>query len=86
MTCTIPRIFGFDKWFNSRFSDLCDTHDDAYVTRVWGDKVVGDFAFCASMAARGYITLAFACFAFFSLFGTLYWAWKKYKQLFKRIN
>jgi len=28
--CTVPKIFGFRKWFESRYGDLCEAHDGAY--------------------------------------------------------
>jgi hypothetical protein len=76
--CSFIKWFGLKDWFDNRFRDLCDEHDTYYVKRIWQDKVYSDFHFCARMAARGYMTLAFFSFIFFCTIGTTFWLWKKY--------
>lgn len=76
MACTFPL---FRNWLDSKFGDLCEKHDRAYVQRVWKLKVASDFELCSLMAARGYVLLSYGTFAYVTVFGTVYWLWKKYK-------
>ena len=85
MTCTVPGWFRFNKWFESRFGDLCDAHDAAYTMRIWRYKVASDFDFCGNMALRGYPALAWVCLLVFVFLGTPYWLWKKYIKRLKQL-
>lgn len=51
--CTIPAIFGLRKWFESRFSDLCQHHDLTYEAR-HGTRRRADLELYAGMVKRGY--------------------------------
>jgi hypothetical protein len=84
MSCSAPNIFGFRAWFEKRFKDLCDIHDEEYLLRLWKRKVSSDFSFCAAVASRGYCFLAYASFIYFVTLGTVYWLWKKHKHIFKK--
>lgn len=77
MACSFPF---FRQWLNERFGDLCRYHDDMWATRVWKLKVASDFEFCSLMAARGYVALATLAYLYFTIPGTIYWLWKKYKR------
>jgi hypothetical protein len=77
MSCSFPI---FRQWLEDRFGDLCEQHDVDYVKRVWVRKVASDFEFCAGMASRGYTALSLCAFLYFTIFGTIYWLWKKYRR------
>lgn len=77
--CTFIRWFGIKRWFDERFGDLCKAHDEAYLLRIWKEKVASDFILSAGMASRKYYLLAYATLLFMAIFGTLYWGWKKWK-------
>lgn len=70
--CTIPKIFGLREWFESRFGDLCEYHDLAYVERK-GLRIVADYQFAKGMWMRGYRWLAVPSFLAVYMFGWLYW-------------
>lgn len=78
--CTIPSILGLQAWFDKRFKDLCEQHDNAYVARVWKLKVDSDFALAYGFALRGYALLGVLAFVYVSTFGTLFWLVKKWKR------
>lgn len=75
--CSVPKPF--KSWFDTRFTDLCDWHDEQYVKRVWRDKVVADMVVTAEFAKRGYLWVAYGSIFYFGVFGTILWVWKKYK-------
>jgi hypothetical protein len=79
MTCTVPTLFGCQAWFDVRFKDLCQAHDDAYVTGSFRDKVGADLIITGSLIRRRYATLGISCFVYVTTLGTLYWVWKRYK-------
>lgn len=79
MACTVPKLFGFRDWFESKFKALCDDHDALYLKRVWKIKWMADFLISAQIAERGYVALAIAAFIYNAVLGTPYWLWKKYK-------
>jgi len=73
--CTIPAIFGFRQWFESRFRDLCIKHDRRYVERKLLKWHV-DMVFVAHMVRRGkhYTPLAIGAWVmFWSPIGLWYW-------------
>jgi hypothetical protein len=39
--CSIPELLGLKAWFDSRFNDCCEWHDERYVARdcykMWAD-------------------------------------------------
>ena len=76
--CTLPAIFGLQKWFDARFEDLCYEHDAAYTTRIWKYKVEGDFQLALGFAKKGYPILAFLSIFYTGIFGSIYWLWRKY--------
>jgi hypothetical protein len=47
--CTMPAIPWFRDWFEGKFGDLCEAHDD--VKRC---KLCGDWRFIRGIASRGY--------------------------------
>ena len=77
MSCSFPL---FRQWLNANFGDLCHHHDQMWVQRVWKLKVASDFDFCSLMAARGYTAIAYGALLWFTIPGTIYWLWKKYKR------
>jgi len=64
---------GFGKWYESRFSDICALHDEAYLKRVWRLKCEADLIFVAAMSKRGYPFLGAISLFFFVTLGTLMW-------------
>jgi hypothetical protein len=60
-------------------ADICAEHDEAYMKRIWAEKVRSDFVVAQRLAERGCITLAYASVPYLCLLGTAYWWWKKIK-------
>ena len=71
--CTVPAVFGFRKWFERRFKDLCEAHDRAYETRSWVKKIRSDWLMIQQMWQRGYRLLSVIAYLFFVSIGTLVW-------------
>ena len=59
-SCTVPKIFGFRKWFESRFHELCVNHDYAYSIKA--GKLRSDKILSMQMHKRGYTTLGLLTF------------------------
>lgn len=76
-TCTMPYIPWFRKWYNEKFKDLCEEHDDAYKRQ--DNKEVADLLFTSQIVLRGYPTLAILSYYFLKTFGIInyYQAGKK---------
>lgn len=72
MVCTIPKIGGFYKWFEAKFSDLCKAHDAVYVNRS-GSKFKADCELAKGMWRKGHPVLAASAFVFCSTIGWWYW-------------
>lgn len=70
--CTIPKIFGFRKWFENRFGDLCAIHDAKYIKRE-GWRIVVDYHFAKGMWQRGYGWLAIPSFVVIYAIGWWWW-------------
>ncbi|MGL4999515.1 MAG: hypothetical protein ACRC5T_11150 [Cetobacterium sp.] len=75
--CTVPKLLGFNHWFQSRFGDLCEQHDLAYLTRKWQLKQIADYEISGEIIKQGYFALGCACFVYCQIFGTILWLWKK---------
>lgn len=70
--CTIPHLFGFDKWYQKRFGDLCEAHDRSYMLRL-GSKWKADAALFKGIWGRGYRALAVGTWLFCATIGWWYW-------------
>lgn len=70
-SCTIPKIFGLRRWFESKFGDLCEFHDYSYQLRL--GKTKADMAMLKGMYKRGYWYLVPPTFIFFNTFGFWYY-------------
>lgn len=75
MTCSVPRILGFRKWFEKRFGDLCHKHDEGYMLRT-RTKLEIDAAMVGGMWVRGYRLLAVGAFLVFQS-PIAYYKWYK---------
>lgn len=83
MRCSVPRIFGFDKWFERHFSDLCKKHDKEYKTFCPYKKIKADISMAWHMAKRKFPLLAFLTLIFLSTCGSVYWIYKRTKDLIR---
>lgn len=72
MSCTMPDIPWFKDWFNERFGDLCEAHDEAYAQRLC--KICSDYWLAHGIADRGFLWLSFLTF----LAVQLPWVWAEY--------
>jgi len=70
--CTVPAIFGFRDWFEGRFGDLCEQHDELYVWRK-GTQHQADCGLASGIMQRGCPWLAVIVYIFCRMFGWLYW-------------
>ena len=77
MSCTTPKILGFEKWFNRNFSDLCDIHDRDYTSQIISRKV-SDTLLMIGIAERGYPTMAVLTYIYCRLLGWYFWYRRKY--------
>jgi hypothetical protein len=51
--CSLPKVFGLKDWFDSRFNDCCEWHDERYVKRdCW--KIQADYGVSLRIAKKGY--------------------------------
>lgn len=69
--CTVPKLLGFDAWFQGKFWDLCIAHDNAYMYQTGKNKA--DWSFCVEMTKRGYWWMALICMFFFQTWGWYLW-------------
>lgn len=72
MTCSIPKIFGLQSWFNSRFFEVCESHDADYVAQGITRKQA-DCKLAAGFIYRGYFWLGVAAYAYVRLLGWFFW-------------
>ena len=74
--CSLPRLFGLKEWFDNRFGDLCDWHDERYVKRdCW--KIQADLAVSVMIAKRRphYIPLGVGAFIMLTINPVAYRMW-----------
>jgi hypothetical protein len=78
MTCTVPKLLKIQDWFDTRFGDLCATHDQLYVLRTWKMKLYADCWIAGEFCKRGYCTIGLLSLPYNLAFGSIYWKWKKH--------
>ena len=71
MSCTMPKVLGFHRWFQDRFGDLCKAHDEAYEARL--DRKQADIILAAGIALRGYPVLGILCYVSVRLCGKFHY-------------
>lgn len=70
--CTIPAIFGFRHWFETKFGKACLQHDKDYLAQRITRKRA-DIKMFAYMVNKGYPMIAIIAYGFNRAFGWLYW-------------
>lgn len=82
--CTVP--LRFQPWFNARFKDICDYHDELYVTANIYLKFYGDFWVMIEFWKRKYRLLAIGSIFANLILGTLYWLLHRYDDAKHYLN
>lgn len=72
MTCTIPSLLGFREWFEARFIDACETHDNDYMVQAITRKQA-DCKMAASVIGKGYFWLGLVTYIYCRLLGWFFW-------------
>lgn len=75
-SCTLPEIFGLKKWFDDKFGDCCDWHDERYLKRdCW--KIQADYMLSAMIAMKGprYFILGILAFVVLTISPLSYKMW-----------
>jgi len=66
--CTMPKIPFLRPWFERKFGDLCEWHDNQYdIIRCEDDRLLVDFEFAYQVSRRGSYWLAVFALIFFRL-------------------
>jgi len=77
--CTLPKLpFGGREWFESKFGDLCEVHDQDYKKgyQYGGCKLCRDWRFTFIIARRGHPFIAIGAFVIVQA-PWLWWKWIK---------
>jgi len=84
--CTIPRIFGLQDWFDSKFLDLCVKHDEYYICGNPLKKFYSDFWIAWMLTKRGYWYIGVASLPYNLTGGTVFWVWRRLSPVRKKIK
>jgi hypothetical protein len=78
--CTLPSWFGFGPWFDKRFGEICDEHDNDYVMQALTRKQC-DLKVLSGIAMKGYPWLGVVAYVYCRALGWVFW----YRRQFKRM-
>lgn len=86
-SCTIPAwFFGYRLWCNENIGDLCELHDEYYVTRNVFLKFYSDYHVIKEVFKRGHWKTGICAIPYFLIFGTIYWIYKSGNDAVKFIK
>jgi len=72
MVCTVPSLLGFRDWFEARFAEGCETHDDDYVAQAI-DRKRADCKMAAYVISKGYFWFGLVTYIYCRIFGWFFW-------------
>lgn len=72
MVCSVPSLLGFKAWYESRFAEACETHDNDYVAQALTRKQA-DCKMCAYIINRGYFWLGLVTYVYCRILGGFFW-------------
>ena len=74
--CSVPRLLGFGKWFETRFGGLCKQHDKYYAVGILPRKAA-DCYLMSGIVLKGYPVFGFLTYIAVRLFGWLHYGVRK---------
>jgi len=83
VTCSVPKLFGLQKWFDKKFGDICDEHDYLYLKFCPAIKTYSDFKLAWRFISRGYPLLGILGLIYCSTFGSVFWIYHRARKLMK---